>query len=113
MPWDSGKPPSVSNVVRPAPLPLGKVPYARGLSRAGQTVPHTRAAAAKARNAGAMAKRRSGSAGASSAISPRLSNSLAGPEIDQMNLAAVQTQHGVERIRIVARRLLDEEALHS
>ena len=54
-----------------------------------------------------------GPGGPSSSISRSLSNRLAGPEVDQMNFAAVQTTYRIERIGIVARRLLNEEALHS
>ena len=52
-------------------------------------------------------------AGVSLSVSSSLSNCLAGPEVDEMNSAAVKTTHRVERIWIVARRLLNKEALHS
>jgi hypothetical protein len=52
-------------------------------------------------------------AGVSSSVSSSLSNCLAGPEVDQMNSAAVKTTHRTERIWIVAGRLLNKEALHA
>ena len=51
--------------------------------------------------------------GVSSSIPPSRSNCLAGPQADQMSLAAVQTAHHIERIGIVARRLFNQEAAHT
>ena len=60
-----------------------------------------------------MDQRRSRRADVSSSIPPSPSNCLAGPEVDQMSLAAVQTAHHIERIGIVARRLFNQEAAHT
>src|SRR5262249_51873626 len=56
-------------------------------------------------------RRRNDRSDVSSSIALNVSNRLAGPEVDQMNLAAVQTTHHIERIGVVAWHLFNEEAV--